>query len=107
MQLADETPLHGFELFAELARCIQQPQGRFIDFAALLGEPEAGAAALAKPHAETAFELAHLQAERGLAEVELKLGGRESAGFDHRLEHLEEPEIRVVDAAFHGSPRPS
>ena len=67
-----------------------------VDDPSLVGQAEAGPPPLAKAHAETSFQIAHLTADGRLADVQGDLRRGESAAFRDRHEDREHVEIGLV-----------
>src|SRR6185369_10056599 len=80
-QLAQETVARGARLGAKLVQGGKQPLARLVDQIALLGELEARAAALAEADAQALLQRRHMRADSRLADIEVDLRRRESAGL--------------------------
>ena len=77
-----ETLAHGFQQ----QRLVEDPEGLFMGFPAQAGELDAAALALHQRPAEPGFQLADLQRQRGLRDVDALGRAAERAVFDQGLE---------------------
>src|SRR5690606_40521372 len=101
-KLAAELAAQRADVSGKVLQCGFQPARRLMDRTALLGEPEAAAAALAQGDAEPLLERRHMVADRRRAEVELGLRRREAAVADHGVEHLQQ--AKGAAGRPHGGP---
>ena len=99
VEFAAQVLVQVVDLGAEPLQRRQQGLGRAIDLAALVGQGEAGAAALAQAHAQALLQVAHVQADRRAAEAESALRGGETAALDDGLEDAQQADIEIADLA--------
>ncbi|MNZ73093.1 hypothetical protein D3C78_914940 [compost metagenome] len=103
VQLAAQVPVQVVDLGAEALQRRQQRLGGAVHLAALVGQGEAGAAALAQAHAQALFQVAHVQADRRAADAQGAFRGGEAAALDDGLEDAQQADFEVADLAQTGA----
>ena len=97
MQLTGEPAAQGLDFRAKGIDRAEQPLCCFVDPVAVLGNPEAGPAALAQPHVQPRLECGHVRAYRGLADVHGDLCGREAAAFHDSRKDTQQAYVHLTD----------
>jgi hypothetical protein len=104
-KLADQLAAHRAYFGAEGFQRVEQLLTGFVDHTPLVGEAEPNPAALAEPHAQARFQVAHVAADGRLAEIEGDLGRREAARLHHRHEDRKQMQVGLGKPADRGRAR--
>jgi hypothetical protein len=103
VQLPAHAPVDLVHAVAKRVGAGQKAQRFIVDLLAFGSERKPGAATPAQREAEPRFQILHMAAHGGGADVQLELGRGHAAAIDHRLEDAQQAQVHVGQLAQHGA----